>query len=252
VNPPEIKTPIDVILLDIEGTTTPIDFVYHVLFSYARTHIPNYIGSNFSSTSVREDLAELVSQNEEDRRQGLDPPYVGDSFDQMTAEAAADYLLWLMDRDSKATPLKSIQGKIWEAGYREGSLHSQVFDDVPPAMNRWRGAGKTVCIYSSGSVLAQKLLFGNTESGDLTHLIGGFYDTNIGTKRDPTSYQRIASDLKVAPHAILFVSDVTAELDAAQTAGFQTMLCVRPGNPPQSPDAHHSIINSFDELSLRI
>lgn len=250
MNPPDTKTPIDVILLDIEGTTTPIDFVYNVLFPYARTHIPNYIRTNFSSATAREELAELLSQNQEDRLGGLDAPHVGNSVDQMTAESTAKYLLWLMDRDSKSTPLKSIQGKIWEAGYREGSLHSQVFDDVPSAMNRWRGTGKSICIYSSGSVLAQKLLFANTESGDLTRLISGFYDTNIGTKRDPESYQHIAKDLRVSPQTILFISDVTAELDAAQTTEFQTKLCVRPGNPPQPSHSQHSIINSFDEVSF--
>jgi enolase-phosphatase E1 len=250
VNPPDKKTQIKVVLLDIEGTTTPIDFVYHVLFPYARTHIPAYIRNNFSSPTVLADLASLVSQNGEDRRLGLDPPYVGSSSQEITAESAADYLLWLMDRDSKATPLKSIQGKIWEAGYREGSLHSQVFDDVPPAMNRWRRTGKNICIYSSGSVLAQKLLFANTESGDLTGLIGGFYDTNMGGKRHPGSYQRIADDLGISSQSVLFISDVTAELDAALNARLQTLLCVRPGNPPQPADAHHSTIKSFDEVSL--
>jgi len=250
VNPPETKTQIEVVLLDIEGTTTPIDFVYRKLFPYARTYIQDYVHDNFSSAPIREYLAALFSQHVEDRGRGLDPPHIGNSVDEMTAESAAGYLLWLMDRDSKATPLKSIQGNIWEAGYREGSLHSKVFDDVPPAMNRWRDSGKTICIYSSGSVLAQKLLFANTESGDLTNLISGFYDTNIGKKRDSASYQRIATDLKMRPQAILFISDVTAELDAAQASGLQTLLCVRPGNPQQPREAYHSKINSFDEVSF--
>src|SRR5205085_1967152 len=152
----------------------------------------------------------------------------------------------LMDQDRKSTALKSLQGRIWEAGYKAGELRSQLFADVPRAFARWRDEQRDICIYSSGSVLAQKLLFSHTEAGDLTRFIGDYFDTNIGAKREATSYQRIAASLDCPAADLLFVSDVVAELDAARRASLQTRLCLRPGNPSQPPSSH-DIIHSFDE-----
>ncbi len=152
-----------------------------------------------------------------------------------------------MDRDRKTTALKSIQGRIWSNGYNSGDLHSQAFEDVPRAFARWQQQGKAICIYSSGSMLAQKLLFAHTEAGDLTPFISSFFDTTIGAKREIESYRRIASELKVPPREIVFVSDVTAELDAAADAGFETLLCVRPGNHSQAANAH-AVIQTFDQI----
>jgi enolase-phosphatase E1 len=240
--------PVTALLLDIEGTTTPIDFVYKVLFPYARTHVRDYLAARLALPAVRADIAGLCDENAEDTRHGLDPPLLEGPVEQVSIDAVDCYVGWLMDHDRKTTPLKSIQGKIWDEGYRRGELRSQVFEDVPRAFKRWSERGKTICIYSSGSVLAQKLLFANTEAGDLTPFISGYFDTNIGAKKDPESYRRIASELKLQSLAVLFVSDVTAELDAAVSAGFETLLCVRPGNHPQSPAASHTIINTFDEI----
>jgi enolase-phosphatase E1 len=153
-----------------------------------------------------------------------------------------------MDQDRKSTPLKSIQGKIWQAGYNSGALKSEVFPDVPPAFERWTRQGRQIAIYSSGSVLAQKLLFANTHAGDLTQFIAAYFDTNVGPKKDPASYSRIAAGLKIDPQQITFVSDVVAELEAARLAGFDTVLCVRPGNPPQAEPSRHGIISNFDEV----
>ena len=152
-----------------------------------------------------------------------------------------------MDQDRKSTPLKSLQGRIWEAGYYSGELQSQIFDDVPRALRRLREQQKEICIYSSGSVLAQKLLFAHTEAGDLTALIRDYFDTNVGAKRDAASYQRIAHSLARVPSEIVFISDVVAELDAARSAEFQTLLCERPGNHAQ-PVSSHNAIQTFDEL----
>lgn len=243
-----LTTPIAALLLDIEGTTTPIDFVYTILFPYAKTHAKDYLRRNQSLPSVRADIAGLVEENAEDARRGLNPPLLEGPAEQVSLDAVGAYVRWLMERDSKTTPLKSIQGKIWDEGYRKGELRSQVFEDVPRAFKRWREQAKTIFIYSSGSVLAQKLLFANTEAGDLTPFISGYFDTNIGAKRDAESYHRIAGELKLEPSAVLFVSDVTAELDAAASAGFRMLLCVRPGNPPQSAESFHSIIETFDEV----
>jgi enolase-phosphatase E1 len=240
--------PVSVLLLDIEGTTTPIDFVYNILFPYAREQVKPYLEDRPASTEAHADIRELLQENSDDARRGLDPPLINGPAERVSFDEVVAYVHWLMDRDRKTTPLKSLQGRIWDEGYRKGELRSQVFEDVPRAFTRWRERGKTICIYSSGSILAQKLLFANTEAGDLTPFISGYFDTNVGAKRDPQSYSRIASELKVQSLAVLFVSDVTAELDAAATAGCETLLCVRPGNHPQSPAVSHTIINTFDEI----
>lgn len=214
------------ILLDIEGTTTPIDFVYKVLFPFARRNFPDFLREPGIS-------AELAALREEHRHDPDRPP----AWDDLNVpDSALDYILWLMDRDRKSTALKSLQGMIWEHGYRSGELSSEVYTDVKPAMEEWKRLGLRIAIYSSGSVLAQKLLFGNTTDGDLTHLIDAWFDTRVGPKREASSYRRIAESLEAAPESILFVSDVTAELEAARLAGMRTALSIRPGNPPQ-PEA---------------
>lgn len=240
--------PITVLLLDIEGTTTPIDFVYNVLFPYARACVKDYLATHQHSAEVRSDIRLLLEENAEDARRGLDPPLVKGPAEQVSPNEVAAYVYWLMDRDRKSTPLKSLQGKIWEEGYGKGELRGQVFSDVTRAFQRWRGQNKDICIYSSGSVLAQKLLFAHTEAGNLTTFISGYFDTNTGAKTDAESYRRIADSLKLPPGEIVFVSDVTAELDAAASAGFETLLCVRPGNRFESPASTRTVIHSFDEI----
>jgi enolase-phosphatase E1 len=240
---------ITAILLDIEGTTTPIDFVYQVLFPYARTHIGDYLAMNVASPNVKEDIAALIELNKEDAMRGLDPPGLDRSAAEMSLDKIVTYLHWLMDRDSKATPLKSIQGRIWEAGYKSGDLMSQVFEDVPRAFERWKQQRRSIYIYSSGSVLAQKLLFSATQFGDLTQHIADHFDTNIGPKRDSESYVRISQAIAVPAPSILFVSDVIDELDAARSAGLETRLCIRPGNHPQPTTSNHKAIRSFDEIT---
>ena len=162
--------------------------------------------------------------------------------------AETDAFVALMDRDSKAPELKELQGRIWEAGYRDGTLAGQVFDDVPRAFARWRDAGTSIGIYSSGSVLAQQWLFRTCPDGDLTSFIRWYFDTAVGAKRERGSYMRIAERAGFAPSAITFVSDVVAELDAARAAGMQTILSNRPGNAQQPPNDHRAI-TSFDELA---
>ena len=239
--------PVSVLLLDIEGTTTPIDFVYDMLFPYAREHVKPYLEDRPASTELQADIRELLQENSDDVRRGLDPPLINGPAERVSLDEVVAYVHWLMERDRKTTPLKSLQGKIWDEGYRRGELRSQVFEDVPRAFKRWREQARKIFIYSSGSVLAQKLLFANTEAGDLTAFISGYFDTTIGAKRAPQSYRAIAGELDLQSSGVLFVSDVAAELDAAASAGCETLLCVRPGNHPQSP-ASHTIINTFDEI----
>ncbi|MEZ5427330.1 MAG: acireductone synthase [Pyrinomonadaceae bacterium] len=233
---------IKAILLDIEGTTTPIDFVHQTLFPFARERIGRFLEEN--------DSADETAQLEAEYRKDFTDQLYGRHFNRNEPESVADYLRFLIEQDRKSTPLKSLQGKIWREGYRSGELKSVVFEDVLPAFERWTAAGKSIFIYSSGSVLAQKLLFKYTDHGDLTRFISGYFDTNTGGKREAESYRRIASVEGFPPvENSLFISDVPAELDAAKKAGFSTRLSVREGNPPYDESRNsHPVIRSFDEL----
>jgi enolase-phosphatase E1 len=230
------------ILLDIEGTTTPIAFVHDVLFSYARTHASEFLRKNVFSDDVRADVSMLYEEHAIDVVAEREPPVLTEEI-----ESLGTYVEWLIDQDRKSTGLKSLQGKIWKQGYLDGSLKSQVVQDVAPAFERWRAAGLTVNIFSSGSVLAQRLLFAHTEAGDLTRFIDKYFDTNIGKKGDAESYRRIAAEMALNASEIVFISDVVDELDAADEAGMKTLLSVRPGNPVQPPTRHRAI-DSFDEV----
>ena len=190
-----------VILLDIEGTTTSIAYVADVLFPYARERIPAWVPIH------REEIASVLANM---------PP----------GDPVATLLGW-MDVDAKETALKHIQGRIWREGYEAGELRGHVYPDTPLALERWTNAEIRVCIYSSGSVEAQKLIFGHSEAGDLTRYLSGYFDTTSGPKREATSYAAIAGQLKLDPSDILFVSDVSAETDAAKAAGLAALLIDR-------------------------
>ena len=225
------------ILLDIEGTTTPIAFVHDVLFSYAREHVSEFLSANGEMEEVRADITLLSDEHADDVSNGLNPPPL-----------VADYVEWLIALDRKSTGLKSLQGKIWRQGYQQGSLKSQVFADVAPAFERWHARGLSINIFSSGSVLAQKLLFAHTEAGDLTRFIDEYFDTNVGKKAEAESYRRISKQMKLPPQNILFISDVIAELNAAHDAGMKAWLSIRPGNTPQDNLNSYPIILNFDQL----
>jgi enolase-phosphatase E1 len=201
------------VLLDVEGTTTPIDFVYQTLFPYARKNLERYLQSQGRAADLQKFRA-------------------------------------LMHDDDKSMELKELQGKIWAEGYDAGHLVGQVFDDVPQALQRWHSRGIDAGIFSSGSVLAQQLLFRYSAAGDLTPLIRWHFDTNVGGKKGPDSYRRIAADMQVPPQTVLFVSDIVAELDAARHAGMRTALSMRPGNADQPSGHGHPRIHSLSELDL--
>jgi enolase-phosphatase E1 len=240
--------PVSVLLLDLEGTTTPINFVYKILYPYARKHVNQYLEEHRASTEVQADVRDLLQENADDVRRGLDPPLLNGPAEQVSLDEVVAYVQWLMDRDRKTTPLKSLQGKIWEEGYKKGELRGQVFKDVPPAFERWRKQQKSICIYSSGSVLAQRLMFTHTEAGDLSGFIGSYFDTNIGAKQDADSYIKIAAELQRLPSEIVFLSDRLIELDAASIAGLEVLLCKRPGNDPQTAPLTRALVYSFDEV----
>ena len=241
------------ILLDIEGTTTPLSFVHDVLFPYARLRVEPFIREHWATPALPGIVAGLAKEHAADSAADDRPPAWLASTDEETIRSAVAYCRWLIDRDGKpgarkSPALKHLQGLIWDRGYDQGELHGVVFSDVPPAFRRWRDDGRTIAIYSSGSELAQRRLFATTEFGDLTPFIARFFDTAVGAKAEPASYARIASAMTLATGSVCFISDVTRELAAAREAGFEVRLSVRPGNPPQEGAAAFEEVVSFDDL----
>ena len=234
------------VLLDIEGTVTPISFVHDVLFPFAVNHVRDYLTRHSTTADVQEDVAALIREHALDQSRGEHPPEAIDGI--CSIDAVVVYVKWLIERDRKVSALKSLQGKIWEQGYRDGTLKAPLFEDVVPNLRRLRERGLSVGIFSSGSVYAQKLLFAHTQTGDHTGLIDRYFDTSVGSKVSPASYGEIASALEVLPTEVTFVSDIANELSAAQAAGMVTLLCVRPGNQPQSPNERFQVIHNFSEI----
>jgi enolase-phosphatase E1 len=251
VNGADASAEIEAVLLDIEGTTTPLAFVADVLFPYARRHLRQHLEEHATSPSSTSLVDQLRREHAADRRAEQAVPAWLDAPPAARLDSAARYAEWLMDRDRKSTPLKTLQGNIWQGGYRRGELVGEVFADVRPSLARWQAGGVPAGIFSSGSVLAQQLLFRHSSAGDLTPFLRWYFDTTTGKKSDRDSYRRIATVMNVAPHAIVFVSDVVAELDAARDAGLQTRLAVRPGNAPLPPAQSHTTIRTFHELTSR-
>ena len=240
--------PTRAVLLDIEGTTTPVEFVYETLFPFARRQVREFVRQSLDSEEVRADVDALKQEHRADAERGSGPPDWREDSAGSLVESVSSYVHWLMDQDRKSSALKSLQGKIWEGGYRGGLLRGEVYADVPPAFARWKKQGRKIFIFSSGSVLAQKLLFANTADGDLTvHLDGYFDTTTAGAKHEAASYQAIGAKIGSPAAEILFVSDVTAELEAARAASMNTSLCLRPGGREPESNAH-TVVRTFDEI----
>jgi enolase-phosphatase E1 len=239
------KTP-RLYLLDVEGTVAPISLVNEQLFPYARAHFLAFLEENKMDPAVATDLDFLLAESHLEA--DTIAPRIADVED---ISAAIAYLNWLMNRDRKSTALKSLQGKVWKAGFESGQLKGTLFADVPAALGRWAARGQ-VAIYSSGSVEAQRLLFRHSIFGDLTPLIAGYFDTRTGPKQASSSYTAIAAAMHVDPNEVLFFSDVVGELNPAREAGCQTRLMVRPGNAPienARGDVHgHGVVESFASL----
>lgn len=197
---------IRLVLLDIEGTTLPISFVRDVMFPYAAKALPELL-TRQDNPKVVEAIADIAATHP-----GESPLSVCESW---------------MAKDEKAAPLKSLQGIAWKSGFDDGALKADLYPDVPPALRSWHDAGLKLAVYSSGSVQAQKLLYGHTAQGDLTPLFSGFFDLSTGGKKDSQSYARIAESMDLPPAEILFLSDIGAELDAARQAGLQVCQLVR-------------------------
>jgi enolase-phosphatase E1 len=225
-----MTVPPRLVLVDIEGTTTPVAFVHRLLFPYARTAIPALVARRAEDPPVAEALAEIGRL-----APGIDP------LVQLSA--------W-MDQDAKITPLKTLQGLAWRDGYTAGDLVGELYPDVAPALRAWHGAGVDLAVYSSGSEQAQRLLFAHSTDGDLSALFAGYFDTRIGAKRDPQSYRDIARTLDLIPSTLLFLSDVPAELDAAAASGLLTCQIVRPQDGTVAGTTH-PVATDFDQVALR-
>ena len=220
------------ILTDIEGTTSSLSFVKDVLFPYARANLGAFIRAHIDDPAVKRELA-AVSQ------------IAGRSLD---AAAAVDQLVQWIDEDKKITPLKSLQGMVWERGYAEGDFTGHLYPDAYRQLRTWHEDGIGLYIFSSGSVKAQKLLFAHTDYGDLTPFFLGYFDTTTGAKREAQAYEQIAREIGLPPGDILFLSDIEEELDAAREAGMPTTKLVRDVSAPAT--SRHPVVRTFDEITV--
>lgn len=223
---------IKAIVTDIEGTTSSLSFVKDVLFPYARVQLPDYVRQHQHETNIKQLLADICDE-------------VG--IEQDTEGAISQLIRWI-DQDKKITPLKALQGLIWKAGYEQGDFKGHLYQDAIDNLKAWKAQDISLYVYSSGSVLAQKLLFGHTDVGDLTPLFSGFFDTNIGGKKEANSYRKIADEIGYPSSNILFLSDIKEELDAALAGGYQTIWLTRDNAP--DPQAEHPQVSNFDNIDL--
>ncbi|NJK83099.1 MAG: acireductone synthase [Saprospiraceae bacterium] len=223
------------VLTDIEGTTTDIAFVHQVLFPYAYTKLTDFVRNNISNDEVKQCIKQVQTTLLSEKQIAADLETV-----------IAELLNWI-EADRKHPALKYLQGLIWEEGYKKGNFKGHIYSDVVPQIQLWRSRGIGVGIYSSGSVGAQKLLFGYSDYGDVNHLFDHYFDTQIGHKREVAAYQNIAAHLQLSPEQILFLSDVAQELDAAKAVGYHTIQLLREGTVPSQ--THSGTIN-FQQIEV--
>jgi enolase-phosphatase E1 len=222
---------IKAILTDIEGTTSAVSFVFDVLFPYAKQHLPAFVREHAGEPDVAAQLQAVRSDSAEP---------------DASVDRVIEILLQWIAEDRKATPLKALQGMVWQQGYQAGQLKGHVYPDAVEALKRWHEAGYALYVYSSGSIQAQKLIFGCSEAGDLSGLFSGYFDTTSGPKREAASYRSIASSIGHPAQAILFLSDIVEELDAAQQAGMATCGVAREGGKLDG----HINVSSFASIEL--
>ena len=219
------------VLTDIEGTTSSLAFVKDVLFPYARKHLPAFVRSHASRAGVRSLLTDVCKE-------------AGRTLDE---EGIIRQLITWMDEDRKVTPLKSLQGMVWEAGYHNGDFTGHIYADAVDKLGEWHKRKVRLFVYSSGSIAAQKLLFKYSDHGDLTPLFSGYFDTHMGPKRESASYQAILLAIGMPGSDVLFLSDTGAELDAARAAGLHTLQLLREG---AQADPGHAQASSFSDINL--
>ena len=224
---------IQAILTDIEGTTTSLSFVKDVLFPYAYERMQSFVVENRTNPAV----AKLI----DDVRYEVNNPVLS------LSGAIEQLKQWIRD-DKKITPLKAIQGLMWQQGYANGDFTGHVYPDAVAGLQAWHAQGLQLYVYSSGSVQAQQLLFGYSDAGDLTPLFSGYFDTQVGHKRERGAYQHIAQAIGIAPEQVLFLSDIREELDAAQQAGMQTCALVRENQATEG--LQHPWVENFAQIDL--
>lgn len=220
------------IVTDIEGTTSSIDFVHQTLFPYAKQHLRAFIRAQAGNDAVQQILADVEAIAGND----------------LSLDEAADLLEQWIAEDRKLTPLKALQGMIWAVGYANGELQGHVYADTPEALRQWHAQGKSLYVYSSGSVEAQKLIFGHTAYGDLRPLFSGYFDTHIGAKREAESYRRIVETIGIPADEVLFLSDIGAELDAARAAGLRTVQLLR--DDKAEPAKAHDQVTTLLQIAV--
>ncbi|XP_039282668.1 enolase-phosphatase E1 isoform X2 [Nilaparvata lugens] len=248
------------IIVDIEGTTTSISFVHDTLFPYVREHLNEYVKSNWTDSEFQEDLKALKEQAEKDVSEKMEGVVaIAESEDEeVVREAVIKNVLWQMDNDRKTAALKQLQGHIWRKAYEKGEVVGHIYDDVHECLKSWVADGIKVYVYSSGSVEAQKLLFGHTKEGDLLELFSGHFDTAVGAKTEAASYTKIMEQIEPdggsdrSTKSVLFLTDIPKEAAAAKEAGMQAVLVAREGNAALTDDAKAAfkVINSFADLSF--
>ncbi|ONI12716.1 hypothetical protein PRUPE_4G180000 [Prunus persica] len=240
------------IVLDIEGTTTPISFVTDVLFPYARNNVGRHLSATYDTAETQDDIKLLRSQVQDDLEKGVVgsvPIPLDDVGKEGVIAALVANVESMIKADRKITALKQLQGHIWRTGYEKKELEGVVFEDVPEALKKWHDSGIKVYIYSSGSRLAQRLIFGNSNYGDLREYLSGFFDTTVGNKRESSSYAEIVQSVGVdKPSQVLFVTDVFQEAVAAKEAGLEVIVSIRPGNGPLPENHGFKTVNSFSEI----
>lgn len=225
---------IKAIVTDIEGTTSSIDFVHRILFPYAGKALPDFVRTHCSDPRVTPLLDDVrVEANEPDA----------------DIERLSQILMQWIAEDRKSTPLKTLQGFVWEQGYENGDFTGHLYDDTAPNLKAWSERGIALYVYSSGSVKAQQLLFGYSDAGDLRPLFAGYFDTHVGHKRDTSSYRAIADRVGLPAAAILFLSDVVEELDAAAEAGMKTTQIVRDDNVQSG---RHPVASDFSGVTIDV
>ena len=238
---PEFQN-VKIILTDIEGTTSSISFVKDVLFPYASSQLPEFLKNHQNDAAVQQQIAataELAKQE-------------GKVLSVDDLEGISQCLLqWIRD-DKKATPLKALQGMIWQQGYHNGDYQAHMYPDASEKLQQWHAAGTPLYVYSSGSVQAQKLFFGYSQDGDLTPLFSGYFDTTSGGKRESQSYQNILTELQkshdIQAENVLFLSDIEEELEAAYETGMQTCWLVREQDLPAN--TNHPACHSFSVIQF--
>ena len=240
------------LLLDIEGTTCPVSFVSDVLFPFAKQELSQYIKQHWDKSPhdkpIQAAKKEWLDDQSPESMQLKQQVMQGETEEK---DALIQYLKHLISIDKKSTALKDLQGRIWEHGYNNGGLKSQLYPETAECLRKWREQGITLSVYSSGSIQAQKLLYRHSPAGDLEKVFSHWFDTHTGPKKSTESYRTIAKQLQSSPNKIWFVSDNGSECDSARSAGMHTLFSLRKGNPDRDP-RDHTVVQSLREVSAHL